>query len=178
LRKETMMRKRLLVLLAVAVILCLVSITACTPSPKDEDADGVWCYLPRQGEVEAIKVLHRKSFRVIVDDGDWTGTFTGSSEDYGTSLMHASGRGLFIGAAHFASVEVDGKTGGLHMDYIGERTDAMAGWQGKWTIIEGTGELEAIRGHGTWWGRGWAGDWEECGVIYYSVEELAFGDGD
>ena len=65
------------------------------------------------------------------------------------------------------------------MDAIGDRPDAASDWRGTWIITSGTGDLEGLRGHGTFWGPGWLppdGGSDECpegmGVVYYSVEDI------
>ena len=181
------MNKKLFVLLAVIMVLSMVSCSAPTDSPEGEgDADGVWCYMP---VFESIKPITfdpyegdpGKEFQQVPYVSEWTGIFNGSSTDYGLLIFHIldpnapSAPMAFVDAAWFAEVEVDGKVGGLGMDAIGDRPDPTADWRGTWVITSGTGELENLRGHGTFWGPGWLppdGGTDECpegmGVIYYS----------
>ncbi len=186
------MKKKLFVLLAVIMVLSIVSCSSPTDSPEGEvEADGVWCYMPVFERLKPIAFEPYegdpgKQFVQIPYVSEWTGTFTGPSMDYGLLVAHIldpnapSVPMTFIEAASFADVEVDGKVGGLEMNAIGDRPDPTSDWRGTWVITSGTGELENLRGHGTFWGPGWLPDssTEECGdwgLIYYSVEELGFG---
>jgi hypothetical protein len=74
----------------------------------------------------------------------------------------------------FDSVDVDGTSGGLEMYVAGGRLDRVSDWEGSWEITSGTGALEDLQGHGTWWGPGWQGNYSDCGMLNYSVEELDF----
>ena len=176
------MKKNLFVLLAVIMVLSLMSITACAGSPEDEDdTDGVWCYTPQSSPThDFLKVADHNRFMALSYESDWTGTFTGASEDYGMLVEHSSGIGhyrgrmLYIGTVSFASVDVDGKSGGLEMYVTGQRLNNVSDWEGSWVITSGTGALEDIRGQGTWWGLGWQGNYSDCGVLYYSVIDLDF----
>lgn len=176
------MKKNLIVLLTVIVVLFLISITACADSTEEEnDTDGVWCYTPNTTD-DFTKVSGHNYYSALGYESDWTGTFTGASEDFGMVVMHSpgvkrsSGRALFIGTVSFASVDVDGTSGGLEMYVSGERVNNISDtdWEGNWVITSGTGALEDLRGQGTWWGPGWQGNYSDCGVIYYSVEDLDF----
>lgn len=166
------MKTKLSAPLAIIMVLCVVWIAGCAPAAHVGDADGVWCYLPRKGEADIIKTVGRNAIYAMADDGDWTGTITGSSEDYGTVMIRSSGQRLYIGVISFASVDVGGRSGGLEMHVIGELQDTGSDWKGTWAITDGTGDLEGTTGRGSWWGTGWQSDYEECGVLHYSVEEL------
>ncbi len=154
--------------------------TACADSTEEKgDADGIWCYTPNTTN-DFLKVADNNYYEALGYESDWTGTFTGASEDFGMSVMHSSGavrfpgRGIFIGTVSFASVDVDGTSGGLEMYVIGERPNHVTDWEGSWVITSGTGALEDLQGQGTWWGPGWQGNFSDCGVIYYSVDDLDF----
>lgn len=174
------MNKKLFVLLPLLMVLSVALVPAHADSDDDEE-DGVWCYTPDLTELTFFPIgdyAGDKAFASTVETGDWTGTFTGVSKDYGTIVFHPSGPTLFIGTVTFDSVEVDGASGGLEMDVVGDRHDPSSDWDGTWRITGGTGELEALQGHGDWWGPGWQGDPAACGVIYYSVDDIDFDDDD
>ncbi len=60
------------------------------------------------------------------------------------------------------------------MYVTGERPNHLSDWEGEWVITSGTGELEDLHGQGTWWGLGWQGNYSDCGVLYYSADDLDF----
>ena len=84
---------------------------------------------------------------------------------------------LFVGTVSFADVQVGNASGGLEMDIaadiLGASPADFTEFRGSWIITSGTGDLSDLRGHGTWWGPGWQGDPNECGVIYYSVDFMS-----
>jgi hypothetical protein len=184
------MKKKLFVLLAVILVLSTVSVSGCA-NPDDDNTDGVWCYMPLFERIKPITFDPyegdpSKQYLQVPYVSEWSGTFNGSSTDYGLIIGRvldpdaASVPMSFVDAASFASVEVGGKVGGLEMDVIGYRPDEASDWRGTWVITNGTDELEGLQGHGTFWGPGWLapdGGADECpagmGVVYYSVEEMS-----
>jgi hypothetical protein len=172
------MKKRLFVLLAVIVVLSMALIPALADSDED-DADGVWCYTPNLAAMTPIEFdeyAGQKAFSTTTETGVWTGTFTGNSKEYGFLVFQDEFPRLFMATVWFDTVEVGGASGGLEMDVAGDLMpsppETISEFSGRWVITGGTGELENLRGEGAWWGPGWQGDPEECGVIYYSVEYL------
>jgi len=169
------MNKRLFVILAVVVALSVLSSTVVArSSERTLPARGVWCYMPDLGTATEIPNPYKppdKSFLSVAYDSVWTGTFAGSSKDTGLLVAHgvwpAAEPMSLVGTVWFEAAEVDGASGGLEMDAIGDRPDTTSEWRGTWVITGGTGDLEGIQGRGTWWGPGWLGDPEACGVIYY-----------
>jgi ABC-type Fe3+-hydroxamate transport system substrate-binding protein len=171
------MKTKLLVLLAALMILSSMSVSACANKPEDEvESDGVWCYLPRPRDpsTDFLKVAGNNYYQAASDVGEWTGVFTGTSEDYGVTIEHRSGRIIYIGTVLFDTIEVEGSSGGLELYATGVRPDRVSDWTGTWVVTSGTGELESLQGHGTFWGPGWQGNYSDCGVLEYSVEELGF----
>jgi hypothetical protein len=160
------MKKKLFVLLAVIMVLSLMLIPACTPTAEDENAEGVWSYLPAGPPI--VDVVGPHTFMTISDAGDWTGTITGSADDFGEVAIHSSGPWYYNGTVPFDSVTVNGRMGGLLISVYGSRPNADAEWDGTWIIISGKGDLAGLRGHGTWEGPGWQGDPEVPGVVNYS----------
>jgi hypothetical protein len=159
------MSKRLFVLLAAIVVLSLVSIPALAGPP--EDAFGKWCYVPETMTVE--KVVDGNQFFTSTDTGTWTGTFDGESDDACYSVLHSSGHWWGRCTVSFASVTVDGATGGLEMRVLVSLPDAAdpdAEWDGKWVIAGGTGDLKDLRGQGSMSGPGWQGG-PACGELEY-----------
>ena len=156
------MKKKLFITLAVVVLVSLGALPALASQPEN-----VWCYLPT--ELEVIKTVGGNTFYHIVDEGAWTGIFTGTSVDSGTTMFHPNGNGNYDGWVSFASVEVAGKSGGLEMRVTGSIPKGDAGWFGYWVILNGTGELAGLHGQGTWWGPGWnPGNPTVCGHIDYA----------
>ena len=162
------------------------------PGAKAPAADGLWCYTPIFERTKPITFDPyegdpSKQFLQVPYVSEWTGIFNGSSTDYGLVIGHVLAPDApavpmsFIDTSSFVEVEVGGKVGGLEMNAIGDRPDAASDWRGTWVITSGTGDLEGLRGHGTFWGPGWlppGGGTDECpegmGVVYYSVEDMSF----
>ncbi|MDH3498771.1 MAG: hypothetical protein OEM97_01495, partial [Acidimicrobiia bacterium] len=117
-----------------------------------------------------------KLFFTTVEDAEWTGVFEGLSRDYGAISIpspDAAGPTMAMLTVIFDEVEVRGKTGRLELDAYGGRPDGTSDWEGNWVITSASGELEGLKGHGTWWGPGYSLDTpDECGVIYYDVRRL------
>jgi len=160
------MERKQFVLLTVITVLSLMFILACTPTAVDENAEGVWSYLPAGPPI--VDVVGPHTFMTISEVGDWTGTFTGSADEFGEAVIHSSGPWFFKGTVPFESVTVNGKTGGLVISVYGSRPNAGAEWEGTWVITSGKGDLSGLRGKGTWEGPGWQGDPEVPGVLNYS----------
>ena len=181
------MNNKLLIALSGIVLVVAISLAGCAIQPEEERVeDGIWCYTPT-GVLPVVFDPYEgdssKAFMQASYVSEWTGTFTGDSVDYGLAVAHILSPDpemppvpmTFTGTSTFPNVEVEGKVGSLEMNAIGDRTDPTADWDGTWVITSGSGELEGFRAHGAFWGPGWLGDFDECGVIYYSVDEMGFG---
>jgi hypothetical protein len=156
-------------LLTVIMVLCLMLIFGCcTTNAEDENAEGVWTYLPVGQPI--IDVVGPYTFMTISDASDFTGTFIGSADDFGEVAIHSSGPMYYKGIVPFDSVTVNGKTGGIVLSVYGTKPNpsADAKWDGKWIIKSATGELVGLKGHGTWEGPGWQGNPEVPGIVNYS----------
>ena len=158
------MRKRILILIAVMAVLLMVA--GPVQATRPTDAEGLWQYMPTSAEERHAN--GGNTFLTVTEDGLWIGTFTGSSTEEGTVVIHSSGSRFFRGTVSFDEVVVDGKSGALEMRVVGSSRDVSAGWEGKWVILGGTDELATLRGQGTWWGLGWQGDPNVYGEIPYS----------
>jgi hypothetical protein len=170
-QKEMTMKRKLIVVLAVVMVLAMASVPALASPPQT--VGGIWCYTPT--ETIPLKIDGGTVHLGVYDDGDWTGSITGASSDYGVAVFHESGRGLYMGTMTFDSVDVNGTSGGLVMLSKGSQPTPFDDWQGQWHIASGDGDLVALRGQGIWWGPGWQGDPNECGVIHYSGEVFFLG---
>ena len=63
---------------------------------------------------------------------------------------------------------VNGHTGRLYMHVEGTKPDPFAEWCGTWSIVDGMGELQNLRGRGNWWGPGYTPVMPDVwGTIYY-----------
>jgi hypothetical protein len=156
------MKKMLLTLLTMFIALSMLSIPAHAGPPKP--AEGLWRYKP---SIVDVRIADGNTFFTTTEEGEWTGTFVGTSSEEGKVVIHRSGFWSFNGLVFFDAVTVDGKSGTLVMSAVGKRADVFADWQGKWVILSGTGDLASLRGQGTWWGPG-APEVEQWGDIYYS----------
>ncbi|MCP5094558.1 MAG: hypothetical protein GY943_03275 [Chloroflexi bacterium] len=169
------MKKKLFVLLAMIVVLSLVAIPVLARTNRPRQPDGVWCYTPVPDEFFTVGDYDgEKAFLKTVETGDWTGIFEGTSTDYGVVIFPdaVNPPTSFAATVVFDEVEVDGATGFVEMDVAGIRPDPFGDWDGEWIITSASGELEGLQGHGDWWGPGWLGNPEECGVIYYSAKRI------
>jgi hypothetical protein len=134
--------------------------------------DGEWHYMPKTME-ELVTNANGSQFLLSTDSGDWIGAFAGSSDDDCVSVLHGSGRRFGYCTASFASVTVDGKTGGLELGIDFVKASPVEPWVGEWLITGGTGDLKDLKGEGTLWGHGYNPEEpEEKGVIYYKVKKL------
>ena len=171
-----------------------VSSEAVTDEGLPATADGIWCYTPDLANLKPLDIgayPEGKLFLSATYKGEWTGVFHGGdspddvalSQDTGLLVAHEVPAPvnfapmLFVGTVSFADVQVGGASGGLELD-VGSDINAASPaeateWRGSWIITSGTGDLSNLRGQGTWWGPGWLGDPNECGVIYYSVDAMS-----
>ena len=152
-------------------------------SPEGEDdAGGVWCYLPRDPSDPNPKDfafgyrMGEDDFFTGSYDSEWRGTFKGQSHDNGFVIWRnfpADGPAMFVELVTFDSVRVGGKTGGLKLYLYGARETNR--WSGPWFIVSASGELEGLEGRGKWW-QG-QDDWDGgCPAnytpVHYSVNDL------
>ncbi len=154
------MKKKLFVLLIVLMALALVSISALAGPP--EKAEGLWRYQPF---LVGARQAGCNTFLTTIENGQWTGTFEGTSTEDAKVVIHCNGAWSFNAIVSFEG-SVAGKSGTMTMSVVGTRPDGLSDWQGKSVILSGTGELANLRGQGTWWGPG-AGAPGTWGDIYY-----------
>ena len=168
-----MNRKLIAIALLALLMVFAVAMAPALASSDEDDADGIWCYTPDLSRLQVVTFDPYvgdpgKGFLAADYISDWTGTFSGSSIDYGLLVAHGPDPLLFVGTVSFDG-SVHGASGTLEMDVIGDRPDTISDWEGTWVITSGTDELADLQGNGNFWGPGWLGNPEECGVIYYSV---------
>lgn len=156
------MKKMALTWLAVIMVLFSLSIAAYAEQP-DRNVAGVWHYWPY---LEHEEIRGGNIFWETFEEGEWEGTFEGTSTEDGLVVVHRSGSVSFNAMVSFDGT-VGGESGTLEMSVVGKCCDESVGWQGKWVILSGTEGLASLRGQGTWWGLG-AADWGEEGLIDYS----------
>ena len=157
------MNKKLLALTILLMAALLFTLSAPVLAGPPTPAEGLWRYQPF---IEEVRLAGGNTFMKTYENGEWIGTFFGTSTEDGTIVIHSSGAWSFKATVAFEG-EVEGKVGELTMHVVGSRPDATADWTGKWVILYGTGELATLRGQGDWWGPGAPapGEW---GDIYYS----------
>jgi hypothetical protein len=151
-------------------------------------ADGLWCYVPDFEKLYPIGDPHPqappgKAFLSAVYKSVWTGYLSGESVDTGLLIAHVidgvPAPMLFLGTSSFTNATVGGASGGLELDAMGHIPGPTADWWGTWAVTSGTGDLEGLQAHGTFWGPGWVppdgGGSDLCpegmGVIYYAVDD-------
>lgn len=137
------MRKLLLVLaMAIGVVL------SATPAIADRPTEisGDWTYIP---EVHSERVVGPNVFIEGSDIGTWTGGFEGTSTEEFRVVVHPtylSYRGLVEFEGYF-----EGLHGTLTLKTNGFMHDGET-WVGHWLIVGSGGELEGLRGVGTFIG--------------------------
>ena len=142
----------------------LLAITVSVQAGPPEYASGLWLYTPYiVTSREAGCNTHLTTF----EESIWSGTFNGTSTEDARVIVHCKGNWSFKGTVDFPNVEVQGQSGTLKMTVNGSRPDGSAWWVGHWTITDGGGELEKLRGQGVFWGPG-APAPEQQGEIYYA----------
>ncbi len=159
------MNRRSLALLLPLMLVFLFALTASVQAGPPQSASGLWLYTPHIVDVrEADCNTHLTTFEV----SEWQdGTFVGTSTEDARVIIHCQGNWSFKGTVDFDHVEVDGRSGTLQMTVNGSRPDATADWFGYWTITAGGGDLENLRGHGTFSGPGAPGPGMQ-GEIHYT----------
>lgn len=160
------MLKHLLTRLPLAVAALMVATAVPAQAAPPMDAAGLWQYLPT---VVGVRDAGCNQFVSSTEHGIWTGTFVGESTEVGQVSFHCNGHVNFKAIVTFEEVTVDGRTGSLEMTVNGILPDPTdPDWQGHWTIQNGTGELEQLRGHGTFDGPGYnPAQPDRYGDIYY-----------
>ena len=121
-------------------------------------AAGLWLYFP-YGAVPgapAPTVRGGDTFIPSYEEGLWTGTFDGISTEIGQVVRHSSGSMSFNSTITIEG-SVEGQSGTLVMEVAGTVPPGGTGWAGTWVLLSGTGALADVRGHGDWWGPGYAG---------------------
>lgn len=158
------MRKKRSALLTLGVVALLVATAMPVQAGQPQDGGGLWQYTPTVvGERQAGCNLILTTTEAAI----WTGTFEGESTEAGRVIFHCSGSASFKATVTFDEVTVDGKTGSLEMSVTGRFPAGGTEWDGRGTILSGTGDLENLRGQIKWWGPGAPGPGEQ-GDIYYS----------
>lgn len=160
--KEKMKELRLNLLMVGAIgLLMIIALPLQAKSPPK--MDGEIQYIPHILDVREDGCT---TTLTTYEDAVWTGIFEGNSRDEVKIFIHCSGRWSFGALVSFDEVTVDGKSGSLVMFLSGSRPNRESDWLGDWVIVDGTGELEHLRGSGTFWGPGAPGPEEEGDIEY------------
>jgi hypothetical protein len=146
------MRKMRLTVLTGAVGVFLFSVVTPIQAGPPQYGFGNFTYLGISADVQSrgcnlFVTIHEET-------ADWTGLFVGSSVDEGRAVGHCNGDWSVKEILTFEDVEVDGESGGLVMSIVGYMPAGVFEWYGQWVILEGTGDLANLHGHGNWWGPG------------------------
>lgn len=150
------MKKMLLAPLVVCIV-ALLSMTLIATMTADalklpgrKRASGTWVFYP---DHQATKKGDGYTFILGNETGDWTGTFEGT--DYAVFFAEKNPAGTYVYLPYgviFFEGEVHGKHGTLRINFgPAVKTGVPMLWSGPWEILSGTGELENLRGQGTWW---------------------------
>jgi hypothetical protein len=162
-QEREMMKMLKMLLRLLAVVIVLTTLSTSTYATSGTSAEGLWRYQPF---IVDMRLANGNTFLTTVENGEWTGTFSGTSTEDGKVVIHSSGAWAFRGTVSFEG-EVNGRWGKLTMHVVGKRPDVFTDWTGEWVILSGTDDLITLRGKGTWWGPG-APEVGQWGDIYYS----------
>lgn len=159
------MRKVTLALLALIAFVLVFAVAISVQASPPEEASGTWLYTPF---ITDVREHGCNTQLTTFEESEWLdGTFVGTSTEVGRVIIHCAGNWSFKGTVDFDAVEVNGRSGTLEMTVNASRPDAAADWFGYWTITDGGGELENLRGQGTIWGPGAPAPGVQ-GTIYYA----------
>ena len=146
------MRKVSIALMILIILVFLFAITLSVQAGPPGSASGLWLYTPY---IVSVREADCNTHLTTFEESIWQdGTFVGTSTEDARVIIHCAGNWSFQGTVDFDYVEVDGRSGTLEMSVNGSRPDATADWFGHWVITDGGGELENLRGQGTFWGPG------------------------
>jgi len=140
----------LVALLSMILMLTLIADAGRRDHHGRKPASGTWVFYPDHKD---IKYGDSYTFILGNETGDWTGTFEGT--DYAVFFAEKNPSGTYVYLPYgviFFEGEVDGKYGTLRINFgPAVKTGEPMLWSGPWEILSGTGELENLRGQGTWW---------------------------
>jgi len=155
------MKKIHVVLLTLSIVALFIVAALPVQAGPPQPAEGVWQWT---STILEERQAGCNSFLTIEEDAVWTGTFDGTSREEGVVVVHCSGSLSYNAIINFDQVTVEGKSGTLVMSVNATR-EIPSDWFGRWVIISGTGELEILRGQGTFHGKGGKADYE--GNVYF-----------
>jgi len=162
-----MKMRSMMIVITILMVVLLATLSVPVHAGPLEHAEGLWQYIP---SIENVRVADGNTFLDTTEIGQWAGTFSGTSTEIGKVVRHSSGHVSFKGAVSFVG-NVGNKSGTFEMLTVGSKPDLSSEWEGKWVIINGTGDLATLHGQGTWWGPGWSSaNPTEWGDIYYLGE--------
>ena len=146
------MRKKISVLVLCFITLLSALLIPLIHATRAIQVSGEWTYTPRP-----ISMRWANSNQIVDGEEDslWTGAFDGISYDTFTVVKHDAlpdpNSPRFVNGIGVINFEgtVEGKMGTLVIKFVGKKTGE---WYGTWVILSGTGELENLRGQGTWYG--------------------------
>ncbi len=158
--------RKFIVLLSLFVLLVALMPVAPAAAGFPTNVSGVLNYTPYlTNPDEEPRTAGANTFFDTYEDSRWEGSFTGTSYDECVVAIHRSGRWNYRALAYFEG-SVYGREGKLTMRLTGSRPDGDSDWHGQWVIINGSGGLKNLRGHGTFDGPGSEGFGEEGAVNY------------
>jgi len=141
------MRKMLSAVLLMCIVTLLSTLSTAVHATPPTTASGEWTYTPTPID---IRYADGNTFIHGEEVSTWTGTFLGASYDVFTVIRHEKIWNV-EGLIDFTGT-VNGKSGTLVILFVGKLTPPPGEWSGEWVILSGTGDLENLRGQGTWWG--------------------------
>jgi hypothetical protein len=147
--------KKILVAIAIVVALVLAviavwSVLSTSGSTEPRSVESSWSY-----QITSANPTGTGDLTVVTgtSQGTWEGPFEGTSTSVWRMERAGSAAGSLEETVSFEGfVEVEpGKRsqGTLEIRYVGEQQDRESDWVGTWEIVGGEGELENLRGGGT-----------------------------
>ncbi len=147
-------------LFALLMICGLVLTPVSAGADEAFDVSGDWTYVPT-----SIEIIERDGPNVFIlgtDIGTWTGSFIGTTtEEFVVVHVPARGINFYYGELVFEGTVVDDngtvRSGTMMLRTSGKQDPGTVEpgpgiWVGSWTIVDASGGLAGIQGHGAFTG--------------------------
>lgn len=169
-----MMRKNLfLTLVLCSVFVFLLSLPVYAQVQEAIPVSGTFSYTwesPMLAATDSYMVLHG------IEPEIWSGDFEGTADAVWRLTIHNSPAVIDVWIiSEFEGTVLGEYEGTLTVVLVGNHPndpDSSTQWYGEWSVIEGTGDLENVHGHGIWWGTGNAANNPDHDIpdIFYAGE--------
>ena len=148
-----MNRHRTIVL---ALLVPLLALLAPSPASAATRLAASGEFVQTSFTVTGSRVAGSLTFLSFVETDTLTGTLSGTSEIVGECIFFSSGEGMCKAQETFIGT-VDGMPGTLEFHDVVTIDNNAGTVEGRFMVVDGTGELEGLHGQGTFSGAGGAG---------------------